>query len=249
MFEGYIKIKDKKIPRTLLGTSPFIGAGQFGHRARLYYLDLYKHPENILKIIKKSYEFGIRGIQLIPYEPVVDALRWAISDGCKLNIIGTIRSGKEDWDIELLSELEASVMLLHADITDSLEWDFIREKLQAIKEKNAIAGLATHRPFRTSEKLLESPVLDLFDIYMVPINKFGYLMDSEDFGVLKRIKIKELLIKLGKKIIAKKVLAAGILKPEEAFDYLGALDYIDMVTVGIASEAEARETFGLLAVK
>ena len=56
MFEGTIKINNREIPRTLLGTSPFIGATQFGHRSRLYQLDLYDKPENILKILKKSYE-------------------------------------------------------------------------------------------------------------------------------------------------------------------------------------------------
>ncbi|MGZ7135687.1 MAG: hypothetical protein ACXVHY_07390 [Methanobacterium sp.] len=91
MFEDNIKINDKEIPRALLGTSPFIGAAQFGHRARLYQLDLYNQPENITKIIKKSYQLGITGIQLIPYEPVVQALKWAINDGCNLDIVGTVR--------------------------------------------------------------------------------------------------------------------------------------------------------------
>ena len=128
MFEGNIKIKDKEIPRTLLGTSPFIGAAQFGHRARLYQLDLYNQPENITKIIKKSYELGITGIQLVPYEPVVKALKWAIEEGCELNIVGTVRPECENDDIELLNELEASSMLIHGAVTDQLDYDFLAEK-------------------------------------------------------------------------------------------------------------------------
>ena len=53
MFEGKLKILNREIPRTLLGTSPFIAAAQFGHRARLYQIDQYNNPENIFKIIKK----------------------------------------------------------------------------------------------------------------------------------------------------------------------------------------------------
>jgi hypothetical protein len=34
------------------GSSPFVAAPQFGHRARLYQLDLYNNPENILEIIQ-----------------------------------------------------------------------------------------------------------------------------------------------------------------------------------------------------
>jgi len=249
MFNGNITIGDREVPKILLGTSPFIGAGQFGHRARLYYLDLYKHPENIFRIIKKSYELGINGVQVIPYEPVVEAVRWAISDGFKLNIMGTIRPDNKKEDIDLLAELEAETMLLHANITDTLNWDIIKDNLQAIKEKKALAGLATHRPFHTTEKLLESPIMDLFDIYMFPLNKIGYIMDTDTFGPSQQVKIREMLKKLDKKLIAKKILAAGVLKPDEAFDFLASLDYVDMVTVGIASEAEAVETFGLLVKK
>lgn len=249
MFEGKIKIKDKEIPRTLLGTSPFIGAAQFGHRARLYQLDLYNQPENITKIIKKSYELGITGIQLVPYEPVVKALTWAINEGCKLNIVGTVRPECENEDIELLNELEASSMLIHGAVTDILDFDFLTNILEDISQTGAIPGLVTHRPFNTTKNLLKSPILDLFDIYMVPVNKTGYLMDTDVFMTKERDELRDLIKKIDKTIIAKKTMAAGILTPDDAFDYLKTLDYVDLMTVGIASEAEAEETFKLLAIK
>lgn len=249
MFEGQIKIKNKKIPRTLLGTSPFIGAGQFGHRARLYQLDLYNQPENMLKIIRKSYKLGVKGIQLIPYPPVVDALNWAREEGCKLNIVGTLLPGREKEDIEILSQLDADAMLLHGSITDSCDWKTIEGHLQLIMDKDCIPGLATHTPFRTTERLLNSSILDLFDIYMVPMNKLGYLMDTEVFMDKERTELGDMLKKMDKTIIAKKTLAAGILTPDDAFDYIKTVDYADLITVGIASEAEAEETFSLLADK
>lgn len=246
MLEGDLKIDGHSLPRIMLGTSPFIGASQFGHRARLYQLDLYNHPDNILKIIEKSYEVGVRGIQLIPYPPVVEALNKALDNGLELKIVGTIRPEKEEEDIQLLSELNSSAMLLHAMITDKSHWDFIEKNLQAIKDTGAISGLVTHLPFRTTERLLISPINELYDIYMVPVNRLGYLMDSEFFGPEERSQLGYMLKKLDKKIIAKKVLAAGILKPEEAFDYLQTLDYVNMVAIGIASEDEAEESFRLL---
>lgn len=246
MFEGKIEINDKEIPRALLGTSPFIGAAQFGHRARLYQLDLYNHPENITKIIKKSCELGIDGIQLLPYEPVVKALEWAIDDSCKLNIVGTLRPQCEGEDIELLNELEASAMLIHGAVTDRLNYDFLAEKMDEIRQTGAIAGLVTHRPFNTTKNLLKSSILDLFDIYMIPVNKTGYLMDTDVFMDKERTELRELIKKMDKTIIAKKIMAAGILTPDDAFDYLKTLDYIDLMTVGIVSEAEAEETFNLL---
>ena len=249
MFEGNIKIKDKEIPRKLLGTSPFIGATQFGHRSRLYQLDLYDKPENILKIIKKSYALGITGIQLVPYKPVIKALNWAIDEGYDFNIVGTVRQDCENEDIELLSQLEASAMILHGATTDGLNYDFLAGKLENISQTGAAAGLATHRPFNTTKNLLESDILDLFDIYMVPVNKLGYLMDTDAFMDKERAEFRDLINKLDKTIIAKKTMAVGILTPSDAFDFLKTLDYVDSMAVGIASEAEAEETFGLLASK
>ena len=246
MFEGTIKINDREIPRTLLGTSPFIGATQFGHRSRLYQLDLYDKPENILKILKKSHELGITGIQLVPYEPVVKALNWAMDEGYNFNIIGTVRQDCENEDIELLAQLEAKAMLIHGATTDGLNYDFLAEKLETISQTGAAAGLATHRPFNTTRSLLESSILDLFDIYMVPVNKLGYLMDTDAFIAKERAEFRDLINKLNKTIIAKKTMAVGILTPSDAFDFLKTLDYVDLMTVGIASESEAEETFGLL---
>ena len=246
MFEGKLKILDREVPRTLLGTSPFIAAAQFGHRARLYQIDLYNNPENIFKIIKKSCEMGITGIQVIPYPPVIEALKKALNVGCNMDIIGTVRPDKEFEDIQLLSNLNAASMILHADITDKKDWNFIGEKLQLIKDEGAVPGLATHTPYYTSTHLVGSPVQEMFDLYMVPVNKLGYLMDTEIYGSDERTHLNQLIKSLDKTVIVKKVLAAGILKPQEAFDYLKTVQFADIVTIGIASEAEAQETFNLL---
>jgi hypothetical protein len=246
MFEGKINFLGKDIPRTLLGTSPFIASAQFGHRARLYQLDLYNNPDNIFKVIMKSYEMGINGIQVIPYPPVIEALEKAFKEGLDITVIGTVRQGKELEDIRLLSDIDAVSMLLHADITDKKDWNFIDKNLGLIKDENAIPGLVTHMPFSTTESLLDSPILDMFDLYMVPVNKLGYLMDSEMYGVNERIRLDQMINELDKKIIVMKVLAAGILQPKEAFDFLKTLKFADIVNLGIASELEATETFSLL---
>lgn len=246
MFEGTITINDREIPRTLLGTSPFIGAAQFGHRSRLYQLDLYDKPENILKILKKSYEIGIRGIQLIPYEPVVKAISEAVGEGYEFNVVGTVRQDCENEDIELLSGMGASAMILNDAAADSLNHDFLAEKLEDIRQTGAVAGLTTRRPFSTTKNLLESPILNLFDIYMVPVNKLGYLMDTDAFIAKERAEFRDIITKLNKTIIAMQTMAAGILTPGDAFDFLKTLDYVDLMTVGIASEAEAEESFDLL---
>ena len=128
MLEGYLELKGKKIPRTLLGTSPFIGAPHFGHRARLYLLDLYRNPQEMAKVMIKSYEMGIRGIQLIPDPPVIEALEIARKEGFPLDIIATIRPESESEDMALLSELNAPAMLIDPALTDQragMSWEKI----------------------------------------------------------------------------------------------------------------------------
>lgn len=239
MFNGEINLKNRKIPRLLLGTSPFIGAGQFGAKASYYYSTLYKKPHNMYKIIKKSWEIGVKGIQLLPYKPIIKALEMAIKDGCEMKIVGTIRPNTELEDIELLDDLEAESMILHASLVDGGNFNYVETLLKKINDKGAIAGLATHVPYKTTKRILNSSIRKMFDIYMLPFNSLGYLMDRSIE------EIENLIERLNKKIIAKKVLAAGKLEPKEALNYLKLKKCVDIVTVGVASPNEAKETFNV----
>lgn len=246
MFNDYITIKNKKIYQTSLGTAPFIGMPYFGHRSRLYQLDFYNNPENILKVMKKSYEMGVRAIQVIPEELVIKALKLASDEGVNFDIWGTVRKENLKTDINLLSELEASMMLLDEWVTDKSDMDFIGNALNKINDKNIVSGLITALPMETTPKLIESDIKELFDVYMIPVNKLGYMMDYPVFMQEERNELANLLKKLDKVVMANKILAVGILNPKEAMDFLKTLDYVDLVTLGVASEKEAEETFNLL---
>lgn len=246
MFEGSIRVSNQDIPRTLLGSSPFVAAPQFGHRARLYQLDFYNNPENIVKIIQKSFDMGVKGLHVMPEPPVIEAIKLALDVGIKMDIVGTVMPETEDEDVELFADLGAVSVMLHGTITDGSNWDFIEEKLQKVKEIGAVSGLVTHSPFKTTSSLLESDVLDMFDIYSVPVNKLGYLMDCDVYNEQVRAELDSMMEELNKTIMVRNVLAAGVLRPEEAFNYLKTVDFADIVVLGIASVDEARETFGLL---
>jgi hypothetical protein len=246
MFEGTIKISNKDIPRTLLGSSPFAAAPQFGHRARLYQLDLYNNPENILEIIQKSYDMGVKGIQVMPEPPVIEAIKLARDVGITMDIVGTLMPETEAEDIEQFSDLGAVSVMVHGTITDSANWDVVEEKLLRIKETGAVSGLVTHNPFKTTSSLLESNIMDLFDIYSVPVNKLGYLMDCDVYDNGVKADLDNMMEELDKTIMVRNVLAAGVLTPEDAFKYLKTVSFADIVALGIASVGEAQETFGLL---
>ncbi|UTB33572.1 MAG: hypothetical protein NKF70_04875 [Methanobacterium sp. ERen5] len=212
----------------------------------MYQLDLYNNPKNIAEIIRKSYDMGVKGIQVMPEPPVIEAIGLARDNGIKMDIVGTMMPETEAEDIELFSDLGAVSVMIHGTITDSENWDAVEEKLLKIKEIGAVPGLVTHTPFKTTSSLLESNILDLFDIYSVPVNKLGYLMDCDVYDTEVRANLDNMIEKLNKTILVRNVLAAGVLKPEDAFSYLKTVSFADVVALGIASVDEAQETFSLL---
>jgi hypothetical protein len=261
IFQDNLIFKDKNIPKILLGTAPFTAEGYFGHRSRLYELDLYNTPENIAKVIEKSFELGIRGINLNTNEKLIEGFEIAIFHGVDMDVVGVVgktdvnyqypnmqEATKVDWkaDIETLLKYEPSVIFIDEFIVDSYDWNLIEEILLNIRDQGYIPGLITSFPFKTTKALLKSPILDLFDFYMIPVNKLGYMMDTALFLDDERTNLSNLIKEIDKKIIINKLLAAGIVKPVEAFDFLKTLAYADIVTLGVSSMKEAEEDFKLL---
>ncbi len=250
-------IKDKII----LGNAPFIAEPYFGHRARLYNLDLYRNPNAIADIIIESYNLGVKAINLVNDDNLLKGFDIALSEGCDMKVIATIGKSdvdymnpnyeiaKEvDWedDIELFNNYNCPLMLVDEFIVDGYDWNLTSNILSKINETNSASGLITAFPIKTTELIVDNPVLDLFDYYMLPINKLSYMMDISSFLPKQREEFKNKVEKLNKNIIAARVLAAGILKPDEAFDFLETLNYVDLITVGVASKKEAEEDFTIL---
>ena len=42
------------------------------------------------------------------------------------------------------------------------------------------------------------------------------------------------------------IMACGVLKPKEAFEFYKNIDYVDLISIGVAKVEEAREDFTLL---
>lgn len=231
-----LQVGKARIPRILLGTSPFIGAGQFGSRAYEYYARFYDNPENIAKIIMKAVDLGVTGVQVLPHHPIFEALRIVERElGTELTVIGTIGPDDPLGDMRRFEGFKTVAMLLHGAVTDKKKTQQTSELLNRVHATNRLAGLVTHRPFSTLSWLLKVE-LD-FDILMLPFNKLGRFMDA------KPEKVAELARKLRKPVIGKKVLAAGLIPPKEALSFAAGMGCINIVALGVASEREAEETF------
>ena len=134
MFNDNFEYKNRSIPKTILGHAPFIAEGYFGHRARIYQLDLTKNPKNIAEIIIESYDQGVRAINMVNNENLLEAYDIACENGCKMDVIATIGKSdvnylnpnyevacEVDWeeDIEIFKKYDCPIMLVDEFIVDA----------------------------------------------------------------------------------------------------------------------------------
>lgn len=231
------EVEGERIPRILLGTSPFLGACQFGVRAYQYYKRFFENPRNITDLVIEAINVGVRGIQLVAYREIAEAVRQAqVETGVELVIVGGLPFDKPEEGLDCLSSLPTKVVLLHGEETDRLNFKVLESWFGKIRDTGFIPGVATHKPDRTLPELLESK-LD-FQVVLLPFNALGYLMGKKE-------KVMDTVLRREKKFIAMKPLAAGRLEPREALDYVFSCEGIDSAAVGVATFEEVRETFSI----
>ncbi|MBE6489800.1 MAG: hypothetical protein E7Z83_02960 [Methanobrevibacter sp.] len=227
----------------------------------MYLDDLYNKPQATADVIVEAYNQGVRAINLVNDSNLLEAYDIAAEQGCKMKVIATIGKSdvdylnpnyevaKEvDWDedIELFSSYDCPLMLVDEFIVDGYDWRLTSKILSEINNTGALSGLVTAFPSRTTDLISDNLDMDLFDFYMIPLNSISYMMDINAFNASQRQEFVDRVLKLNKKVIATRVLAAGVLQPKEAFTFLKNIDYVDLITVGVAKVEEASEDFSLL---
>jgi hypothetical protein len=261
MFFDDLEYNGKAIPQTILGYGPFMAELYYGHRSRLYLDDLYNNPQNTSEVIVEAYNQGVRAINLVNDPNLLEAYDIAASQGCNMKVIATIGKSdvdylnpnyevtKEvDWDedIELFSGYDCPLMLVDEFITDAHDWSLTSKILDRINDSGSLSGLVTSFPSKTADLLPDSIDMNLFDFFMIPYNSLSYMMDISAFNASQRQEFIEKIVALNKKIIATRILAAGVLKPKESFTFYQNADFVDAICIGVANVEEAREDFKLL---
>lgn len=222
-----------EVPSVMLGTSPFLGAGQFGSRARRYYQHFYLNPGNIAKLIVEAAEFDIIWVQAIACAPIAKAIEEAGRQTQRqIQIAATVGVEQFEPELELMKNLNAKIILTHARITDRLDSNF-RDCINRISDI-AIAGAVTHNPGIVIPKLSGYHEVK---IIMAPLNSAGWFMNPSAASTLEAIN------RTDKIVVGKKTLAAGVLQPREALEYVA--QYVYGVAIGVASTGELKETFGI----
>lgn len=239
-----------KFNDVILGCSTFTLGLQFGHRSRLYELDFMNQPENILEIIDKVYEMNVNNIMLKANKDLETALNQSIDNGNDWKIIGFSECNDINADLELFNNYDTKTVILSGEFVDkNIEeenYDVIKEYLSKIKDNSYIPAIETCRPFKNIPLIAQSSLMDNFDALLIPFNFYGYMMDCNFFNKENRDIFEKTVKDLNKEIIARRTLATGILKPQEAYDFIKEVDYINSVCVGVAKKSEAEETFGII---
>jgi hypothetical protein len=224
-----------KFPKVLFGSSPFFGAGQFKERSMIYHNKFYLNPPNITQLYQESILRGLNAIH-VPSDPVIiHAIAEAIGSTFIDNfVLATVEGRNLQEELNLCEWIEAQSIIIHGSFTDDMPGS-LTDVLRIIKRRfNDIpTGIATHSPGNIIPKVLG---INEIDIILTPINSIGeFMLPNADSTLNAIIKARE----TGKKIIAMKALAAGMLRPMKAFDYL--VDKVDGVVVGITSTQELYE--------
>ena len=242
MNQPHTTIAGVEVPRVMVGSSPFIGAGQFGWRAMVYAEKFLGNPENMVKIYARALKLGIAGFNVLSVEKVVDALFEAYRRTkvkpfvfATCGMWGFARFWKE---YEVVKKLSPTLVALHASVVDreassKTSMGRLSSVISQLKALGHVVGIATHAPGDTIAAL-ERANLDI-DFYFAPVNKLGEFMEPSPkitFEVLRRS---------SKPIIAKKCLAAGKLKLKEALDFVLKEFKASAAVVGVTSEEEVEQ--------
>ena len=233
-----IPIHGRELPAVSLGTSPFIGAGQFGSRASTYRRLFYDRPANMVSLMKYAAELGVPCVQLLAIDRVLNAFRDARAESeVDLACTLTIGIGEKEWELEQAFDINTQIVFLHAMITDGLDLRGIERWLKDITDLGLIPGCVTHKPGRVLPALKKSGLN--IQAYMVPFNHEGIFMDCKPDALIK------ILDSIEQPVIAKKTLAAGMFSPGVGLPFIAQHTQLDGLALGLASRDEMEESFSI----
>ena len=214
-----------------MGTSPFLGASQFGKNARVYRRKFLNHTEAVLEILEASYEVGGRGIEIILAGKVTEAAKIMAETHNDFVITGSTFPGPDPL-IKELAELEAKIVFAHGMVADKKN-EKLENLIDEIESMGIIPGIAAHNPVSTLEYAFEN--LPKVKAFLIPFNAQGMLMGDQ--------KKLEKIVDSHKNhhFIGMKTLAAGKLDPKGAYEYISEHN-ICCTTIGMVSVEEARES-------
>lgn len=242
------QVEDRTFTKLILGHNPLLGYSYLSNARAREYSERFAAFEPIRDIIVAALGMGVRSIMVSTGGEQCDRVAQAVEaaqeqtgiEMSNLVIIGPNIPGQLDY----LKRVNCQVCLVHGQTTDSFfvrsERTFRPEFAQLLAEIRAagfVPGMSSHNGGETA------PVAEKFDVQVIntPINKIAWRMCPCVEEVLGAVRSST------RKIIGMKPLAMGRIAPLEGIEFALGLPGVDGVCVGIATPAEAEETFGIAA--
>lgn len=214
-----------------VGTSPFLGASQFGKNARVYRRKFLNNTDAVLEILEASYEVGGRGIEIILAGKVTEAAKIMAETHDEFVITGSTFPGPDPL-IKELAELGAKIIFAHGMVADKVD-EKLEKLIDEIESMGIIPGIAAHNPVSTLEYAFEN--IPSVKTFLIPFNARGYLMGNQ-------IELEKIVDShKNHHFIGMKTLAAGKLNPYKAYEYISRHN-ICCTTIGMVSIDEAKES-------
>ncbi len=233
---GTFEVNGAVFPRVMMGTSPFTGAGYFLDKAYAYQQQFLQQPQNMTRLMVEAIQNGCNAFQILAHPPILQALEMAIErTATEVFLCATVGFTDVRTELDELKLFTPQSILTDAAFTDK-NLIGIGRFLSAIREKapKALIGISTNTPGTVLDRAAE---IDAIQVIMTPVNRNGSFMrpsQEEAMTGMNRAR------KMGKTLIGMQVLAAGELRPEEAFPYVK--DKVDAIAVGLTSTIEITET-------
>ncbi|MHA1264078.1 MAG: hypothetical protein ACTSRS_02485 [Candidatus Helarchaeota archaeon] len=233
-FMSFIELESSQIPRISIGTSPFMGAGQFGQMGLVWRTEFFHNAEKMAQLMMYGYRKGAMGAEVIPAGAILEAAQIAKNQCPNFTILGSTLWERIDnyFHIDDLIDIDAKIIFLHGSISDNREFTLIKPLLKKIRLAGKIPGIATHYPLQTIPFIMDNN-LDCPAI-LLPFNRRGDFMGNQPA-------LEELVDSTDFFYVAMKSLAAGKIPPQKAFSYL-AEHNISAVAIGMVTEDEIDET-------
>ena len=227
----FCEIEEQKIPLVSVGTSPFLGAAQFGQNARIYRKKFMNDASAMLEVLKAAYNAGARGIELIPIGKIPEAANSMKDSYDDFIITGSTTPGPDPMIDELL-ELDAKIIFVHGMVSDKRDEKLLK-MLDDIGSRGSIPGVAVHNPVSTLNYVFDNaPHVKTF---LIPFNATGLFMGDQK-------KLEELIDNRDDlSFMGMKTVAAGTIEPEKAYTYISKHN-IKCVTIGMVTIEQAQDS-------
>jgi hypothetical protein len=231
----YCKIADQEIPIVTTGTSPFLGAGQFGSNAHIWRQRFLNNTGAMLEILEAAYQSGARGIEAVPLGKIMEATKIMTETHDDYVITASSAPGRHRASIKELIDSNAKLIFLHGMVSDGRS-NKMEKLLDLIDSNGVIPGIATHEPIPTIKYCKENSLN--VKAFLIPFNSKGSMMGNSKELVELVDKTKEY------SFIGMKTLAAGSITPEIAYEYISQHN-ICAVSIGMVSVKQAQESTSL----